>query len=304
MHLPLRTHTQTHTHTLALALACAHTSQDDSYNCRDHKFTKSPVERWRTRGDGLGIRSARHSRAKVSSPLCPTRQGPSPRLGPRAPCPHEGDEGSRGKEMPKQGRLLSELLEELILVGEAGAGGGRSHGGGSERCDGRHANRRGFPGLAPPRCHPGGRPHFPGPKVARRRGSARRGGARGARWPDQPAPRSLLLSSSRRGGQAEGSRRGGEVTGGAVAVTRAARAESSTQRPGWRAAVAESCGQRRRWWPALLPYGGRKAGNPRGDRVRSLGSGEAGSRGSSPAAPPPASPRPAKPPPRRPHTSL
>lgn len=64
-------------------------------------------------------------------PLCAPpapSQGLSPRLGPRAPGPHERDEGSRGGDA-RQGRLLSELLEELILVGEPGAGGGRSHGG-------------------------------------------------------------------------------------------------------------------------------------------------------------------------------
>lgn len=115
------------THTFTLA--CAHTSQDDSYNCRDRKFTKSPVERWRTR-DELGIRGTRHTRAKVSPHCAPPApsHGPSPRLGPRAPCPHGGDEGWRGGDA-RQGRLLSELLEELILVGEPGAGGGRSHGG-------------------------------------------------------------------------------------------------------------------------------------------------------------------------------
>jgi hypothetical protein len=64
----------------------------------------------------------------LCAPPAPS-QGPSPRLGPQALYPHEGDEGSWGGGDARQGRLLSELLKELILVGEPGAGGGRSHGG-------------------------------------------------------------------------------------------------------------------------------------------------------------------------------
>lgn len=79
LHAPLFLSEHTHT----FALACTHTSQDDSYNCRDRKFTKSPAERRRTRGDGLGIPSTRHSRAKVSSPLCPTRTKPGSVTPPR-----------------------------------------------------------------------------------------------------------------------------------------------------------------------------------------------------------------------------
>lgn len=55
----------------------------------------------------------------------------------------------RGRAMPGgRGRLLSELLEELVLVGEPGAGGGGGH---PRRAGGRTAS----PGLAPRRCHPG-----------------------------------------------------------------------------------------------------------------------------------------------------
>lgn len=113
-----------------LTLACAHTSQDDSYNCRDGKFTKSPVEGWRTRGGGLWIRGTRHGTAGFP-PLCaPPRTKPGVRHPASArglPVPTGGDVGLQRGDA-RQGSLLSQLLEELILVGEPGAGGGRSHG--------------------------------------------------------------------------------------------------------------------------------------------------------------------------------
>lgn len=178
---------------------------------------------------------------------------------------------------------------------------------GSGQCDGRHANRRGFPGLAPPRCHPGppslslSESSSPARECAQGRG-ARDEVARPARAPILPPPPPAAAA-----GRALPKGRG-EVSGGAAAVTEAARrAQRSAQGGG-------------RQWPRVntqrvAPAGGAGAGGlrslptgrqgwePAGDRVRSLGSGESGSRGSSPA-PPPASPRPAKPPPRRPHTSL
>lgn len=171
---------------------------------------------------------------------------------------------------------------------------------GSGQCDGRHANGRGFPGLAPPRCHPGppslslSESSSPARECAQGRG-ARGEVARPARAAIPPPP--VLLLPPRLPGRGLPKGRGG---GGVRRGCRGhrGRTESSTQRPSEHPA-GRSCGQRRRWWPAPPPH----AGNRRGDRVRSLGSGEAGRRGSSPA-PPPASPRPAKPPPRRPHTSL
>jgi hypothetical protein len=251
----------THTHTFALA--CAHTSQDDSYNCRDHKFTKSPVERWRTREDGLGIRSTRHSRAKVSFPVCPTRTKPGSVSPPRpaGSLSPRGRRGVVGRRRCQAGTLTFRAPQRADTRRWTGCRWwskpwrGLDSATGDTRTDLASRDWR-------RRAVTRGRPHFPCPKVARRRGSARRGGARGARWPDQPAPRSLVLSSSRRGGRAEGSRRGGgEVSGGVAAVTEAARRAQRSARSGGRQRPSEhpagrSSGQRRRWWPALPPLHG------------------------------------------------
>lgn len=79
---------------------------------------------------------------------------------------------------------------------------------GSER-DGRHANRRGFPGLAPPRCHPGP----PSLSLSESSSPARecaqgRGAGRGGQTSPRRDPSSFSSSSSRRGRGALRSRRG------------------------------------------------------------------------------------------------
>lgn len=107
----------------------------------------------------------------------------------------------------------------------------------------------------------------------------RAGAGRGARWPDQPAPRSLLLllppppPAAIAGLCAPEGARGGP--GGMSCHGHRGCTESAGQRPGWRAAAASEAPA-----PLLLreeaalltraPHGARKAGNPRGgDRVRS-----------------------------------
>lgn len=189
-------------------------------------------------------------------------RGPSPRFGLWAPSPPTGNTGVAGGDA-RQGRLLSELLEELILVGEPGAGGGRSHGGvwavRRWQRDGRHANRRGFPGLAPPRCHPGppslslSESSSPARECAQGRGAGR-GGQTNPRRPRSllllllpPRPRGRVLQKGVEGGPA----------GGVTADTEARTAARRSARVGGRAASESieptgcSCGRRRRWWPAL-----------------------------------------------------
>lgn len=136
---------------------------------------------------------------------------------------------------------------------------------GSGQCDGRHANRRGFPGLAPPRCHPGppslslSESSSPARECAQGRG-ARGEVARPARAAIlPPPPPAAAAGRALPKGRGEGDRRGCRGHRG--------RTESSTQRPGWRAAAAKSehpagrsCGRRRCWWPALPPHGAARLG--------------------------------------------
>lgn len=175
--------------------------------------------------------------------------------------------------------------------------------------DGRHANRRGFPGLAPPRCHPGppslssSESSSPARECAQGRGAGRGGQTN----PRRPRSLLLLLLPPRPRGRVLQKGVEGEPAGGVAADTEARTAA-------WRSArLADERRPRVKSQPAAPTSGGgaggprsprgREPGNPRGDRVRSARAGEAGGRSSSPA-PPPASPRPAKPPPRLPYTSL
>lgn len=194
-----------------------------------------------------GFRGTRHSGAGISSPLCPTRTKSGVRHPASAcglPLP-TGNTGVAGGDA-RQGRLLSELLEELILVGEPGAGGGRSHGGVWAVCrwqrDGRHANRRGFPGLAPPRCHPGppslslSESSSPARECAQGRGAGRGGQTN----PRRPRSLLLLLLSPRPRGRVLQKGVEGAPAGGVTADTEA-RNSSSAQRPGWRASGEREC---------------------------------------------------------------
>lgn len=104
---------------------------------------------------------------------------------------------------------------------------------GSGQCDGRHANGRGFPGLAPPRCHPGppslslSESSSPARECAQGRG-ARGEVARPARAAIPPPP--VLLLPPRLPGRGFPKGRGGGVSGGAAAVTEAApRAQRSAR---------------------------------------------------------------------------
>lgn len=175
--------------------------------------------------------------------------------------------------------------------------------------DGRHANRRGFPGLAPPRCHPGppslslSESSSPARECAQGRGAGRGGQT------NPSCPRSLLLLLPPPRPQGKVLQKGveGGPVGGVAADTEARTAVrlsarlAGERRPTVKSGPAAPAGGGGAGSPRS-PRGS-EAGNPRGDRVRSAQAGEADGRSSSPA-PPPASPRPAKPPPRRPYTSL